>query len=97
MKPRLIWSLALTSWLALECIIIWVRYGGRQDWWSLSFLYLPIMSLLPIIVGVNLRARVLAKFKGKSGQLDFEEISGVIAILVISSYFALIACVLGFL
>jgi hypothetical protein len=55
------------------------------------------MSLLPITVGVNLRGRVLSKFKGRIGQLDLEEISLAIAITVVSAYLTLIACVLGFL
>lgn len=98
MKLRLIWLSAVTSWLLLECIVIWMQYAKHQhNWWSVSFLYSPIMSLVPIIAGVNLRARIDAKFKGKDDQLQLEEISSALAIMVISSYLTLIACVLGFL
>lgn len=98
MKSRLIWLSAVASWLVLECIVIWMQYAKpRHYWWSVSFLYLPIMSLVPIIAGVHLRARIDARSKGKNGQLELEETSGVLAIMVISSYLTLIACVLAFL
>lgn len=93
-----LWSVALVALLAFECVVCWVQAAMlHHHWLSVSFLFVPVMSLVPFIIGVHLFSRLATELGTNPHQELSSRLSGALALTVIASYFALTACVLGFL